>query len=183
MHAPSLWLWSLTLWAFVGSACARPKAEHPPQGALTSELSQEASIDPVFQLGNVTYVANTERSSPITETPVAPPPSKERPRAARARCHLNPRLLEHTIREQLPSIRSCYERESRRDPTLAGKVTIAFVVQPDGRVRDAEAIQNSTGSAAVAACVSHGMSRVQFGPEPTRSAVSCVYPFLFGARR
>lgn len=178
MHAPPQWLWSLTLWALVGSACARPNAEHPSQ-----ELSQGDSIVPLFRLGTVTHVENREGAVPFAERPVGVPPSKARPRATRSLCQLNPRVLEHSIREQLPSIRSCYERESRRDPTLAGKVTIAFVVRPDGRVRDAEAIQNSTGSTAVAACASLGVGRVQFKPEPTRNAVSCVYPFLFGAGR
>lgn len=183
MSASSLWLWSLTVWACLNCACARPKTEHPPLGTVTSEQSQETSMEAYFQLGKVTYVENTERAAPIAERPAELPASIEGPRAIQRRCHLNPRVLEHTIREQLPAIRSCYERESRGDPTLAGKVTVAFVVQPDGRVRNAEAIQNSTGSVAVAACVSRGVSRVQFGAEPTRGAVSCVYPFLFGARR
>ncbi len=173
--------WALA--ALIASACATPLA--PPSehgGASQNARDAVAERETLRELGTFTRVQAAEIAMPIPERPV-PIASSDDSGPSHRGVHLNRCGVERTIRKHLPTFRACYERESRHDPNLSGKVTVAFVIQPDGYVRDAETIENSTGSAAVAACVSSGLRQIRFARGTPRGRVSCVYPFLFAGKR
>lgn len=88
-------------------------------------------------------------------------------------------LVVRQIRARLTAIRRCYETELRRNPTLAGKVTVEFTIEERGNVTGSRASENTTGSPAVAACVVDTVSRFRFNPGPEGGSVRFSYPFVF----
>jgi TonB family protein len=151
-----------------------------PQHASSSEVSAEELA--AYGLG-FSPVHTAEISVAVPEEPVRVRDSDPKGRSNRHGGYIDPRIVERTITKHLPKLRACYERESRRDPSLSGKVTVRFVIQPDGQVHEAKAIENSTGSEAAPACVFGVLRRIQFAPDPDRGEVSWVYPFLFKGTR
>ena len=88
-------------------------------------------------------------------------------------------LVQRQIRQRIKSITRCYESELRRNPTLAGKVTVTFTIEQRGNVSGAKATENTTGSPAVAECVTRTISRFRFNPGPEGGSVTFRYPFVF----
>jgi TonB family protein len=88
-------------------------------------------------------------------------------------------LVVQTIKTRLRAIQMCYEQQLRRNPTLAGKVTIEFTIQPRGNVTDVHVKDNSTGDAAVGTCVANTVSSFRFNPGPQGGSVTYAYPFVF----
>jgi len=88
-------------------------------------------------------------------------------------------VVVRTIRTRIRAIQRCYETELRRNPTLAGKVTVQFTIVERGTVSGAHATENTTGSPAVASCVVDTISRFRFNPGPEGGSVNFSYPFVF----
>ncbi len=88
-------------------------------------------------------------------------------------------LVQRQIKQRIKSITRCYESELRKNPTLAGKVTVTFTIQQRGNVTDAKATENTTGSPGVAECVTRTISRFRFNPGPEGGSVTFRYPFVF----
>lgn len=88
-------------------------------------------------------------------------------------------LVQRQIKQRLKSITRCYESELRKNPSLSGKVTVTFTIQERGNVTDARATENTTGSPAVADCVTRAISRFRFNPGPDGGSVTFRYPFVF----
>ncbi|MCS6797142.1 MAG: TonB family protein [Myxococcota bacterium] len=71
----------------------------------------------------------------------------------------------------------CYEQRLQARPDLQGRVTIAFVVGPDGAVGSAVVAANDTRDATLGACVAEAVRRWPF---PAATGVTAVtYPFVF----
>jgi TonB family protein len=88
-------------------------------------------------------------------------------------------LVQQQIKQRLKAITRCYESELRKNPSLAGKVTVTFTIQERGNVTNAAATENTTGSAAVASCVTRTISGFRFNPGPDGGSVTFRYPFVF----
>ncbi|MEM7433552.1 MAG: AgmX/PglI C-terminal domain-containing protein [Myxococcota bacterium] len=88
-------------------------------------------------------------------------------------------LVQRQIKQRIKSITRCYESELRKNPGLAGKVTVTFTIQERGNVTGAKASENTTGSPAVADCVTRTISRFRFNPGPEGGSVTFRYPFVF----
>lgn len=83
------------------------------------------------------------------------------------------------IKRRIGAIKSCYEQGLRRDPSLAGKLTMRFTVQPGGGVTDARASTDSLGDPSVANCVARKLRGLRFDPGPVGGSVTFAYPFVF----
>jgi TonB family protein len=83
------------------------------------------------------------------------------------------------IKARLGAIKACYERELKRNPTLAGKVTIQFTIEEQGTVSGVKVTENSTGEDAVGQCVANAVQRFRFTPGPDGGSVTFSYPFVF----
>lgn len=88
-------------------------------------------------------------------------------------------VVVRTIKARLSAIKGCYERELKRNPTLAGKVTIEFTIEERGTVSAVKVKDNSTGDQAVAECVAAAVRRFRFNPGPDGGSVVYSYPFVF----
>jgi hypothetical protein len=88
-------------------------------------------------------------------------------------------LIDEVVKRHMNQIRYCYQRELSKDPSLAGKVVVKFVIAKDGSVSTASTKQTTMNNAAVESCVNQRFMRMQF-PTPKGGGVVIVsYPFLF----
>ncbi|MEM6954700.1 MAG: AgmX/PglI C-terminal domain-containing protein [Myxococcota bacterium] len=94
----------------------------------------------------------------------------------------NPNLVRRQIRRRLQAITRCYERViTQNGGNLAGKVTVDFTISESGTVSQVSAVENHTGSEAVARCVTSVVRRFRFRPGPEGGSVSFRYPFVFAS--
>jgi hypothetical protein len=85
--------------------------------------------------------------------------------------------LEAYFRSRKGAVLGCYERELRRDPSLAGKLSLRFVITPAGRSSDLELDENAL-NVAVGACVRTVVRGWVFPFKPEQN-VTVVIPFSF----
>ncbi|MCB9523437.1 MAG: AgmX/PglI C-terminal domain-containing protein [Myxococcales bacterium] len=118
-----------------------------------------------------------EPAAPPVElaTPVAPPEPE---------ILMGPRDkagIQRMIQRNNARAKFCYELGLKDDPTLEGKVVLALVIAPDGRVSSAEAKDPPPRMARVAACLVEQAKTIRFpaGDDETR----VTYPFIFNTAR
>ncbi len=88
-------------------------------------------------------------------------------------------LVDAVVKRHMSQIRYCYQRELTRNPAVAGKVTVKFVVAADGTVSSAVTKSSTMSNAAVESCINGRFLRFQF-PEPRGGGIVIVaYPFTF----
>lgn len=92
-------------------------------------------------------------------------------------------IVLRTIRNRIGAIRACYERQLKRNPTLAGKVTVEFTILTTGSVSRVAVKENTTGDEAIGRCVSKTVGRFRFNPGPEGGSVTFAYPFVFARQR
>jgi hypothetical protein len=88
-------------------------------------------------------------------------------------------VIRRVIAQHQAQVRYCYEKELLKDPKLAGKLHVKFVIGPEGKVTQADIADDELKSAPVAACVQKVFQRMRF-PAPLGGGVVMVtYPFTF----
>jgi TonB family protein len=88
-------------------------------------------------------------------------------------------VIAKVIRRHQNEIKYCYESELNKNPSLAGKVAVAFTIDPAGGVADASVSETTLGSAAAENCMIARIRRWKF-PEPKGGGVvNVTYPWLF----
>jgi hypothetical protein len=91
---------------------------------------------------------------------------------------LPPEVIQRIVRNNFGRMRACYENGLRRDPNLAGRVSVRFVIGPDGSVTSASDGGSAIGDAAVVACTVRAFQSLSF-PQPEGGIVTVVYPIIF----
>jgi hypothetical protein len=92
---------------------------------------------------------------------------------------LDKSLIDAVIKRNMAAIRYCYQRELTKNPALAGKITVKFVIAADGTVSSATTKSSSMGNPAVEGCINGRFLRFQF-PQPKGGGIVIVsYPFIF----
>jgi TonB family protein len=76
------------------------------------------------------------------------------------------------------SIRMSYEKYLKRDPTLAGKITIRFTIAAGGTIASVTVVDNSTGNTDLEDEIVRKIRMWQFEPIPDGD-VTVTYPFVF----
>lgn len=100
--------------------------------------------------------------------PVDPPPPD-----------FDPRDLYRTIRGRMRAIQACYEHEmTTGNPDLRGRLTMQMQVVPVGTVSGVRAVENTTGSEALAACTVRNLQTVRLRTGPSEP-VTVRYPIVF----
>lgn len=85
-------------------------------------------------------------------------------------------IIRRVIKQALPKIRYCYEKELVADASLQGTVTAKFVISPTGAVISSSA---AGINASIEGCIAAVVKQLQF-PAPTGGgSVSVSYPFTF----
>jgi len=97
---------------------------------------------------------------------------------------LDKNYIRSSIAEVLPLMKECYELALATDPTLAGNLTVDFVIDAEedvgGYVREAAVAEDSELlHPALAECVTQTILSVEFVAPEGGGAVRVQYPFLF----
>ncbi|MEL6544217.1 MAG: AgmX/PglI C-terminal domain-containing protein, partial [Myxococcota bacterium] len=91
---------------------------------------------------------------------------------------LDSAAIAKVVRRRIRSLQDCYEKELKRDPSLAGKIEVEFTIGEDGRIEEAGVSNNTMGSDAVGSCIVSRVRRWRF-PTPDGGSVTVNYPFIF----
>ncbi len=86
--------------------------------------------------------------------------------------------LGRVFRARGSALRSCYERELKKNPSLSGKVVIRFTIGTAGRVTGGSVAKHLSGSTAVGNCVIGRVKGWKF-PKPQGGSVSVSKSILF----
>jgi TonB family protein len=88
-------------------------------------------------------------------------------------------VIAKIIRQHQNEIKYCYESELNKNPSLAGKVAVAFTIDPTGAVSDASVTETTLVNSTAENCMLSRIRRWKF-PEPKGGGVVAVtYPWIF----
>jgi TonB family protein len=90
-------------------------------------------------------------------------------------------VIQRVIRAHLSQVRYCYERALTAQPTLAGRVTVSFVIGPSGAVQSASIQSGTLGHAETEQCIVAAVQRFTFPPPEGGGIVAVHYPFVLDA--
>lgn len=93
------------------------------------------------------------------------------------RAHIDKDIVLEIVREHIDEVRGCYNEGLARDPKLAGRVAVNFVIGPDGYVASAT-IQEGIGDD-VDQCLVERVKTWKFPAPGGRGNVVITYPFNF----
>ena len=87
-------------------------------------------------------------------------------------------IIRRIVRAHINEVRSCYNAELTKEPTLEGRVAINFVITPTGKVGSSVVEDDTMGNAKVAKCIAKAVKRWKF-PKPRGGGnVVVTYPFI-----
>lgn len=90
-------------------------------------------------------------------------------------------VIMKVIKRHQNEIKFCYEQELQKNPTLGGKVAVAWTIDPSGAVSEANVSESSIGNANVESCIVQRIRRWKF-PEPAGGGiVNVTFPWIFKA--
>ncbi len=93
---------------------------------------------------------------------------------------LPPEVIQRVVRQNFGRMRLCYESGLRTNPSLAGRVSVKFVIDRGGAVAVAADGGSDLPDDAVRECVIRAFSNLSF-PEPEGGIVTVVYPLVFSS--
>ena len=91
---------------------------------------------------------------------------------------LPPEVIQRIVRQNFGRFRLCYENGLRKNPDLAGRVAVRFVVGRDGASTSAGNGGSDLPDAEVVSCIVAAFRGLRF-PEPEGGIVTVVYPISF----
>lgn len=94
------------------------------------------------------------------------------------RSHVDKDVVRQIVREHMDQVRGCYNEGLARDPKLAGRVAVNFVIGPDGHVISAT-IQQGLGDDDVDQCLVEHVKTWKFPAPGGGGNVIITYPFNF----
>jgi tetratricopeptide (TPR) repeat protein len=89
-----------------------------------------------------------------------------------------PEVISRVVRQRFGAMRACYEAGLARNPALAGRVAIRFVIDRTGSVSAANLEGSSLVDAQVNACIVREFRGLSF-PTPEGGVITVTYPLVF----
>jgi beta-lactamase regulating signal transducer with metallopeptidase domain len=142
----------------------------PPPSQATTPIAKQDEYGYKFEDDRFLHATPAERAAAV---PPTPPESQ-----AELHGRLAPEAIQAVVRQNFGRFRTCYEKALSRNKTLAGTVTVSFVINPDGSVRDASDNASTLPDPHVVQCVVEGFGRLTY-PPPEGGYVTVVYPVVF----
>lgn len=87
-------------------------------------------------------------------------------------------IIRRVIRRNINQIKFCYDSELQKDPTLAGRVRIKFVIDQNGGVASSNPVGIGVSSV-VDVCVANKIKQLAFPAPEGGGIVEVTYPFIF----
>jgi outer membrane biosynthesis protein TonB len=113
---------------------------------------------------------------------MAPPPNIKAPALGEpsGQGKLDPNVIRRVIRLHVSEVKRCYESQLEKNPNLAGKVNVRFVVGTEGKVLESDVIESTLKDAKVERCIAAAVLLWEF-PKPQGGKVTVVYPFVLAS--
>jgi hypothetical protein len=89
-------------------------------------------------------------------------------------------VIQRIVRQNFGRFRLCYENGLRRNPGLAGRVAVRFVIDRSGSVATTTDAGSDLSDSSVVACIVRAFGNLSF-PQPDGGVVTVVYPIQFNA--
>jgi MYXO-CTERM domain-containing protein len=156
--------------------------KHP--GAVVTEYAWDSgSCDPCPEPALdgqelVTLGADTLPLPPIRASGPRTIPPKIRMGATKVKGPLPPEVIQRIVRQSFGRFRMCYENGLRNNPTLEGRVSVAFTIDRTGAVSKPSSAGTDLQDEKVIDCVVRAFNNLSF-PEPQGAPVSVIYPIYF----
>ena len=90
---------------------------------------------------------------------------------------LDKNIIRRYMRQKLPQIEYCYQKQLAVKPKLAGTITVSFVISGEGTVTSAKA--SGLGDEPVETCVADVVRTIRFPKPKGGGVVNVSYPFTF----
>jgi hypothetical protein len=100
---------------------------------------------------------------------------------AEVRGSLSKEVIRRTIHRRINEVRYCYESALAKDPQLAGRISVMFMIAPSGAVQAASIKESTLESRSVTDCVTQAVRRMAFPAPDGGGYVQVTYPFSFSA--
>lgn len=82
------------------------------------------------------------------------------------------------MKKNMRALKDCYERQLKRFPTLAGKISISFEITDSGRIGQTDIVEDTMKNAEVKSCIMSRAKSWRF-PKPSGGSVFVTFPFVF----
>lgn len=92
---------------------------------------------------------------------------------------LDPAVIRQIIEERLPEIRYCYENALLKNTDLAGKISAAWTIQPNGTVANIISSSEEIRQGILHPCIREQINHWKFPIPKGGGVVHVKYPFLF----
>jgi TonB family protein len=90
-------------------------------------------------------------------------------------------VIKAYIATKMGAIKACYQKALQSNPDLSGKVKVAFVILPDGKVPGAKVDDSSLNNSSVEECILNNVRTWKFPQAKGGGTTKVVYPFVFSA--
>lgn len=94
--------------------------------------------------------------------------------------YLSPEQIMRVVRQNQAAVRYCYEAQLQRQPSLRGRIEIAWRINREGRVTTSRVARSTMGNPGVEGCIVRQVRNWRFD-QPDGGEVDVVFPFIFGA--
>lgn len=95
---------------------------------------------------------------------------------------LPPEVIKRIARQNQPRLRACHEQALKSAPTLAGKLSLKFVIDRAGRVSNVSKAGGDINNAKLISCLTSTFYGLSF-PQPEGGIVVVTYPIELGANK
>jgi hypothetical protein len=85
------------------------------------------------------------------------------------------------IATKMGAVKACYQKGLQSNPALAGKVTVAFLIQPNGAVLGQKVAATTLENDSVESCILNNIKSWRFPQAKGGGVTKVVYPFLFSS--
>jgi len=92
---------------------------------------------------------------------------------------LPPEVIRRIVRQSISQVRFCYEKELVKNPALAGKISMSFVIGKTGAVTSASVGSSDVASTEVGKCLTTVFQKMTFPAPDGGGIVKVSYPFVF----
>ena len=94
--------------------------------------------------------------------------------------YLSPEQIMRVVRQNQAAVRYCYEAQLQRQPSLRGRIEIAWRINREGRVTTSRVARSTMGNPGVEGCIVRQVRNWRFD-QPDGGEVDVVFPFIFGS--
>jgi hypothetical protein len=129
-------------------------------------------------LGDGQDFGNGHSHGQLQGTHIAKAPGLVRVGVASVSGRLPPEIIQRTVRQNFGRFKFCYEAGLRNNPSLAGRVSVRFIINRDGGVASSENGGSDLPDAGVVSCVTRAFFGLSF-PQPENGIVTVTYPIVF----